>query len=523
MRSIALYGVAGTLALSTLAITPPGSAAQEPPHGDRVAEARGAAVAAERAGRAGVVFGACAKVTRLPAPVRCGTVSVPLDYARPDGEHLDLAVSRVAATGPAGERQGALLYNPGGPGASGLYFPLFSSLKVTEYAKVARAYDFVGFDPRGVGRSAPVSCEAPADSVRAPTRDPRPTGERDKQDRIAEAKAYAEGCEHRSGHLLPHLTTLDNARDLDVIRAALGERRLTFYGASYGTYLGAVYATLFPGHVGRMVLDSVVDPDPRQIWYRANLTQSAAFETRWADWRDWVARHDAVYHLGTDRERVQDAYDAVRTELATRPAGGVIGPGELQSTYLGAGYYDSMWPELADVLSAYVHGDPKPLIAEAAPDTAGAVENENGTAVYTAVECADSPWPRDWFTWDRDNTELARTAPFETWDNAWMNLPCAFWKAPHRQPLEVRADGRELPPVLLVSAERDAATPHQGAVELQRRLPGSVLLTERHSGSHGVVYSGNACVDQRVDAYLLRGETGTDRTPTCGPHPEPTP
>ncbi|MCM2422220.1 alpha/beta hydrolase [Streptomyces sp. RKAG293] len=523
MRSIALYGVAGTLALSTLAIAPPGSAAQGPPHGDRVAEARGVAVAAGRAALAGVTYGRCATATRLPASVRCGTVSVPLDYARPDGERLKLVISRVAATGPAGERQGALVYNPGGPGGSGLYFPLFSVLKIKEYAKAARAYDFVGFDPRGVGRSAPISCEAPADYAKAPTRDAQPTSERDKQARIADAKAYAEGCERRSGHLLPYLTSLNSARDLDVIRAALGERKLNFYGASYGTYLGAVYATLFPRHVRRMVFDSVVNPDPRQIWYQANLEQDAAFEIRWADWRDWVAKYDSAYHLGTDRAQVQKAYDAVRSELAERPAGGVVGPGQLQAAYLGAGYYDETWPELAAALSAYVHGDPKPLIAEASPNPARAVENENGNAVYTAVECADSPWPRDWFTWDRDNTALARTAPFETWDNAWMNLPCAFWKGPHRQPLEVRTFGRQLPPVLLVSAERDAATPHAGAVELQRRLPGSVLLTERRSGSHGVAYGPNTCVNNRVDAYLLRGETGTDRTPTCGPHPEPKP
>ncbi|MDJ0344667.1 alpha/beta hydrolase [Streptomyces sp. H10-C2] len=523
MRSIALYGVAGTLALSALTFAPPGSAAEGPPHGDRQAEARGTAIAAQRAEAAGVRFGRCAAATRLPAPVRCGTVSVPLDYARPDGELLTLTISRVAATGPAGERQGALVYNPGGPGGSGLYFPLLSVVKAKAYANAARAYDFVGFDPRGVGRSAPISCEAPAEFIKAPTRDPQPTSGLDKQDRIATAKAYAQGCASRSGHLLPYLTTLNSARDLDVIRAALGERKLSYFGASYGTYLGAVYATLFPSHVRRMVFDSVVNPDRSQIWYRANLEQSAAFEIRWADWRDWVARHDAAYHLGHTAEQVRDAYESVRAALAAKPAGGVVGPGELQSAYLGAGYYDGTWQGLAAALSAYVHGDPRPLIARAAPDPAGATGSENGNAVYTAVECADAPWPRDWFTWDRDNTALARTAPFETWDNAWMNLPCAFWPAPHRQPLEVATYGHELPPVLLVSAERDAATPHAGAVELQRRLPGSVLVTERGSGSHGVVYGPNACVNDRVDAYLLRGETGADRTQTCGPHPEPKP
>lgn len=174
----------------------------------------------------------------------------------------------------------------------------------------------------------------------------------------------------------------------------------------------------------------------------------------------------------------------------------------------------------AEALSGYLHGNPKPLIAQALPRSGGSKEEENGNAVYTAVECNDARWPHDWRTWDRDNTEIARTAPFETWDNAWMNLPCAFWPdrsqwaeaeladAAHRAerhgaggsladaaghaasvhfdealhgrrgPLDVRTEPGALPPVLLLAAERDAATPYRGALELQRRLPGSSLVTE---------------------------------------------
>ncbi|OSC64466.1 protease, partial [Streptomyces sp. BF-3] len=217
------------------------------------------------------------------------------------------------------------------------------------------------------------------------------------------------------------------ARDLDVLRAALGESRLTFMGASYGTYFGALYATLFPSHVRRMVFDSAVDPDPEQIWYRSNMGQSLAFEARWEDFRRWVAKHDDVYHLGTTPEAVQERYDEVRAELAVKPAGGKVGPGQLHSAFLGAGYYDDYWAMRATALSEYVRGNPEPLVAQASPRAVAAKDNENAQAVYTAVECNDAPWPEDFEVWDRDHTELARVAPFETWDNAFSNLPCAFW------------------------------------------------------------------------------------------------
>jgi pimeloyl-ACP methyl ester carboxylesterase len=524
MRAAALYTAAGSLLLTTLAAAPAGSAPGTP----APPEANGTAVAVARAAAQGVGFGPCADDGQdLPGRMECGTVRVPLDYARPGGRQIELAVSRVRATqrDPNNSkrkvpRQGALVFNPGGPGASGFHFPLVGMLP--EWKRIGAAYDLVGYAPRGVGRSAPLSCRDPKEVFKGPTQAPTHPSEAYKRERIAQAKTYARGCAERSGEVLRHYHSLNNARDLDVLRAALGEEKLTFLGSSYGTYFGALYATLFPSHVRRMVFDSAVNPDPARIWYHNNLAQSAAFEGRWTDVKEWIARHHGVYGLGESEEAVQRSYDRARARLAAEPAGGKVGPGQLQNLFLQAGYYDDYWPTRAHALSAYLKGDPQPLIDLAAPHREAAVEAENASAVYTAVECNDAPWPTEWEVWDRDNSRLARVAPFETWDNVWMNLPCAYWRAPRQQPLDVRTGPGELPPTLILAAERDAAAPYEGALELHRRLSGSVLVTERDAGTHGIAGGPNACVNGYVEAYLLEGRLPVRRA-ACAPHPEPKP
>ncbi|MFF6994516.1 alpha/beta hydrolase [Streptomyces sp. NPDC008313] len=519
MRAAVLHGTAGALLLLTGLVAGPAHGAPLP--ADGAAEARGVAVAAGRAAAAGIRFGSCADEPDMPATLTCGTVTVPLDYAHPDGRHIELTVSRIEATGKGGAaRQGALVYNPGGPGTSGMHFPLLGYL--SEWRRVAAAYDLVGYAPRGVGRSAPLSCRAPGDRPQGPAPAPVHPSASYKKKRIARAKAYARGCARRSGGALRHYSSLNNARDLDVLRAALGERKLTFMGVSYGTYFGALYATLFPSHVRRMVFDSVVNPDPEAVWYRDNLAQSAAFEGRWADFRAWTARHDRVYGLGSTPQAVGRAYDWARARLAGRPAGGTVGPGQLQAAFLDAGYSDDLWPHRALALSAYLRGDPKPLVEQAGPHPEAAAGQENGKAVYTAVECNDAPWPAHWRTWDRDATRLARVAPFETWDNVWANLPCAYWPVPRQRPLDVRALPGALPPTLILAAERDAATPYEGALELRRRLSGSVLVTERAAGSHGIGGESNPCVNGYLEAYLLEGRLPA-RQARCAPHAEPEP
>ncbi|WP_407288279.1 alpha/beta hydrolase [Streptomyces sp. BP-8] len=543
MRALALYGTIGSLIVTAVATAPAGSA-------PRASGAPPAPVAHR------IDFGRCAPVEHLPSTVECGKLTVPLDYARPDGKKIHLTVSRIRATAPD-ERQGSLVFNPGGPGASSLEFPLYGGLP--KWNKLARAYDFVGYAPRGVGRSAPLSCQDPEEFAKAPT-DSRPHPDAAfKRKKVAEAKKYARGCARRAGADLPFYNSVNNARDLDMLRAALGEKRLTFMGASYGTYFGAVYATLFPGHVRRMIFDSVVNPAPQQIWYRNNLDQSIAFERRWGDWLRWVAKHDHHYHLGTSKQEVQRSYDKAVTQLRRHPVNGKIGPGQLQAAYLKTGYNDAFWPLRAEALSDYLHGDPKQLVSQAMPQARTAKDEENANAVYTAVECNDAHWPRSWQTWDRDNSDIARIAPFETWDNAWMNLPCAFWpehsesepagaesaeQGPAQElldtaghatgtglddlllgthgPLDIHTEPGALPPVLLLAAERDAATPYKGAVELQRRLPGSSLVTENASGTHGIAFGENACVSKYAEDYLVRGKIPAHRV-YCAPHAEPVP
>ncbi|MBO8188622.1 alpha/beta hydrolase [Streptomyces spirodelae] len=531
-RRKAAIAAAGTIAAGALTaglISVPSAVADGTTAQERTAkrsgaaEARGVKIAAARAARAGIDWKDCPADWGTKAGVECGWVTVPLDYAKPHGKKIKLAVDRARSTGGKGKRQGSLVYNPGGPGGSGLRFPNRIPDKNPLWAKAATAYDFVGFDPRGVGHSAPISCADPQEWVKAPKDDPVPDSEADKLAQRKLAKEYADGCKERSGDLLPQMTTPNAARDLDVIRAALGDKKLNFLGVSYGTYMGAVYAELFPGHIRRMVTDSVVNPSRRKIWYDVNLDQDIAFQTRWDDWKKWVAEHDDVYGIGSTPDKVEAKWRELRATAKKDPVGGVVGPAELLGFFQSAPYYDSAWAAVASVWSAYLKGDEQPLIEAAAPDmsdVAGNKRSENGNAVYNAVECNDAKWPRDWKTWDRDNTRLHEKYPFLTWANAWMNYPCAVWPLKQHDALEIRAKTSH--PVLLIQATRDAATPYPGGVELHKRLKGSRLITEKDAGSHGITNLKNPCINERVDAYLLKGTVDAEDV-TCAPHATPQP
>jgi pimeloyl-ACP methyl ester carboxylesterase len=534
LRRTLVLASTGALIAGALAAAPAATAQSHPavpePAADAgqsvtVPESVGVTIAAANAARHGIDWARCPAGWGIAAPVTCGAVTVPVDYRRPFGATIKLAVDRAVSTGTPARRQGALVYNPGGPGASGLRFPARVTNSSALWANTAKAYDFVGFDPRGVGHSAPISCEDPQEYARAPKADPVPGSEADKQAQRKLAAAYADGCLERTGaRTLSQMTTPNTARDLDVIRAALHEKQLNYLGVSYGTYLGAVYATLFPTHVRRMIVDSVVDPAPRQIWYRNNLDQDVAFQGRWEDWKAWVATYDSVYHLGDTPAKVERKWLALRAAAKSHPIGGVVGPDELLGYFQSAPYYDSAWATVAGVWSRYQAGDTQPLVEAAGPDpsdTAGNTAKENGTAVYTAVECADAKWPTNWRVWDRDNRALHSAYPFLTWQNAWLNLPCATWRAEQQQPLDVRSH-RGLPAVLIVQSTRDAATPYTGALELHRRLAGSRLITEKDAGSHGITNLINPCINSRVDSYLLTGAVDSQDV-VCGPHARPVP
>ncbi|MDT9682693.1 alpha/beta hydrolase [Streptomyces sp. TRM76323] len=452
--------------------------------------------------------------------LECASLRVPLDHADPDGERITLALSRVRHTAPASE--GPLLVNPGGPGASGRDLAGFVAASLP--AKVAARYDVIGFDPRGVGASEPaLTCRS---GHFAPVRpDSVPRDAREEQRNTARAAAFARACGDRHARLLPHIDTVSAARDVDAIRQALGAPRITYFGYSYGTYLGAVYARLYPQRVRRAVLDSVVHPGG--VWYDANLAQDHAFDARHKAFLAWVARHHAVYGLGDDPARVEARWYAMRAALRERPAGGEVGAAEAEDTFLAGAYHDGYWPGLAAAFSAYAKdGDERRLVdayrSLAAPDES----TDNAYAVYTAVECRDARWPKSWDVWRRDTWATHAKAPFSTWNNTWYNAPCAFWPVPSLTPPDVANDA--VPPVLLFQATEDAATPYEGAVAAHRLLRGSRLVVEQGGGNHAVTLRGNACADRILVQYLdtgqvPRGDGGAGPDAACPARPDPKP
>ncbi|MGV9774873.1 alpha/beta hydrolase [Streptosporangium sp. NPDC003464] len=481
-------------------------------------------------GREELVWGPCDEAPKtvpldgvLTAPARsrtregeveCANLRVPLDYANPY-QTISLALNRIKGKASRDHNHlGVLLVNPGGPGASGRNLAKYVAARLPD--NLADRFDVIGFDPRGVGDSEPaLRCVDPAKYYAAPRPDHVPRTEREENVLIGRAKQYAEACGNRWGWLLPHMTTANSARDMDAIREALGESEISFLGYSYGSYLGAVYATLFPDRVKRLVLDSVVDP--RGVWYAANLAQDVAFDRRHQDFLKWTARHNDVYKLGGTGKSVSFAWYAMRERLRTRPAGGVVGPSELDDIYTVGGYSDAAWPQLARAFSAYVKkGDTAPMLAAYQRHVKNDAKAENGYAVYLGIQCRDAAWPREWSRWRSDMSRLHATTPFLTWPNAWYNAPCAFWSERGGTPVKIQ-DSRDLPPVLLVQAERDAATPYPGALQMRKLLGGSRLVTVP-GGNHGVVLSGNRCADRYLAAYLKDGSLpGPDERAATGP------
>ncbi|MFF9767941.1 alpha/beta hydrolase [Streptomyces sp. NPDC014636] len=456
--------------------------------------------------------------TRDYPTLQCASVRVPLDHANPAGRQITLALSRVPHT--ARSSQGPLLVNPGGPGGSGLALGGFVASALPK--SVAARYDVIGFDPRGVGRSRPALNCVPG-HFRPGRPDSVPATPALERANVARAESFAAACGRKYADVLPYMDTVSAARDLDTVRQALGAPRISYFGYSYGTYLGAVYAKLYPERVHRLVLDSIVDPTG--VWYQDNLGQDYAFDDRHRALMAWIARHDADYRLGKDPGTIEARWYAMRAALAKKPAGGKVGAAELEDTFTPGGYYDGYWPYLAEAFAAYVRrGATGPLVEAYENFAAVDASGDNGYSVYTAVQCRDASWPRGWNRWRADTWEVYAKAPLMAWNNTWYNAPCAFWPTAPRRRVNI-ANG-ELPPALLLQATDDAATPYAGGVTVHGLLAGSSLVVEQGGGNHGVTLSGNTCLDGYLAAYLADGEvprgTGTVDA-VCAKSPDPKP
>jgi pimeloyl-ACP methyl ester carboxylesterase len=453
------------------------------------------------------------------AAPECATVEAPLDHARPGGRTVRIALARVPARGTA---EGTLLVNPGGPGNAGRAWAARTAARLPD--DLRDRYDVIGFDPRGTGASTPAAACDP--DYFAPVRpDSVPRSRADEAELVDRAADYAAACGERNGDLLDHLTTVDSARDIETVRAALGVERIDFLGYSYGTYLGAVYATLHPDRVRRLVLDSIVHPG--RPWWGSNLEQSRSIDAAARRFFAWTARHDGVYRLGATADEVARSYARARDGLRDAPADGTVGPTEFESVYALAAYTSAIWPELAAALSDHlVDGDPAALVA--AYELRGeSAESDPGRAVYLGVQCTDARWPRAWPTWHRAGERLHAEAPFIAWHNIWFNAPCAFWPSAGGRWFEV--DGSAVADALFVQAEHDGATPAEGAYALRERFPNARLVVEEGGLRHGVALLGNACVDTAVADYLRDGTLpgagggprGADHGCPAGPLPEP--
>lgn len=503
-RALAAGAAFAALVASGALLTPAASAGPTAGTTPKNTVTRSAAASAAAYTPAAPVWGSCSDASLKKAGARCAKITVPLDYDHAGGTKIKIAVSRVLHTGK--KDQGVMLVNPGGPGGSGLGL---ATLGQSVPDGAGDSYDWIGFDPRGVGDSEPaVSCDPKFAGYDRPRYAPATPALSEAW--FAKTRAYTDACAKKNGPILDHLTTVDSAKDLESIRKALGEKQISYYGFSYGTYLGQVYGTLFPNRLRRMVFDGTVDP--RKIWNDANLDQDKAFDVDVDLWFGWIAEHDSSYHLGTTAKAVRSLFYRTEERLYRNPVkagGGKLGGSEWVDAFLYAGYYQSAWPDLATTFFGFVrHGDVKALEA-AYLDASGYdpknPQADNGYAAYLGVQCTDTQdWPRRWSTWERDGWRIFRTAPYETWANTWFNEPCRHWPAKAQQELEI--DGSGVKSLLMVNETLDAATPYAGSLEVRRRFPGARLIAEPGGTTHAGSLFGNACVDDRIAAYLATGE-----------------
>jgi pimeloyl-ACP methyl ester carboxylesterase len=436
---------------------------------------------------------------------QCSTLSVPMDYSHPATRTLHLALIRLPASDQK-HRIGSLVINPGGPGASGIDYARAADQVIS--TAVRKRYDVVGFDPRGVGRSDPVHCLTAAETDALLSADQAPTTTPEIDALVGLSKGFVADCQARAEPELQFVGTRNAARDMDVLRSALGDAKLDYLGKSYGTYLGSTYADEFPTHVGRMVLDGVVDPSLTSS--QINLGQAQGFELATRSFMaDCVERSSCPMgrNLDSGLKQLQGLLEGLATKpLPTKDHGRVLteGLGGLGVAY--ALYDKQFWTLLRAALVQAKKGDGSPLLTLAdnyTDRTDKGTYSDNSNDAIIAVNCADRPQTGGLAQIEQDADRFAAQAPIWGRWLAWTSLPCVYWPdPPTTQPQPVSAAGSG--PILVVGTTRDPATPYAWAVSLSRQLANGHLLTYRGDG-HTAYRLGSHCVDTVVDAYLLKG------------------
>jgi pimeloyl-ACP methyl ester carboxylesterase len=439
----------------------------------------------------------------------CATLVVPLDYDEPDGQAISVALKRQRAADQS-NRVGSLLINPGGPGASGVDY--------LSYARFDRAitdvYDVVGFDPRGVARSTPVDCLSDAELDAFIASDPTPDDDAEVQQLRDDWSNFTAGCVEKSGPLLEHLSTVEAARDMDVMRQVLGDETLNFFGSSYGTYLGATYAGLFPDKVGRFVLDGAVDPleDRRQN----QIDQTAGFEVALTAYLEsCVAEGNCP--LGDDVESARQGliqfFEEVDADPLPTSDGRPVTEGVAQLGVSLPLYSADLWPALtASLLEASGgRGNTLLFLADAySTRQKDGTFGDNRLEAQPAVNCLDHPQDESLEEIKAGADDFIEASPVFGPAFQWFPYGCSNWpvESTEEQP-DFAAVGA--PPIVVVGTTRDPATPYQSAVDLAETLDSGVLLS-RDGDGHTAYGAGNDCIDAAIHTYLVEGTPPADGT-----------
>ena len=442
----------------------------------------------------------------------CSTIEAPLDYEKPTGRSITLSMLKRPADNQD-DKIGALLVNPGGPGVSGVEFARLAD--VIFRSPILESYDIIGWDPRGVGESTALSCMTDEETDELLQADGTPDDASEVNELIRLNVRFTKGCKSDDAPLIPEVGTFNSARDIDLLRASVNEPRLNYFGASYGTELGAIYADLFPERVGRMVLDAALDPAVSSGDLARGQLRGFQQATR-AFIEDCIARDGCAVGPTADEAETQLAdllaeIDAapLSTESGRPLTEALATLGMIAAMYSEA----SGWPSLRLGLAQAFEGDGTVLLAladaysERSPDGTYA---SNVNSAFPAISCTDRPQSSSVAEIRRAIPAYERISPIFGRTFAWAGASCQRWPASEGQfPFTATAKGSE--PIIVIGTTRDPATPYEWSVSLAKSLRNGVLIS-RDGDGHTGYNAGNECVDSAVDGYLVGGEVPADPT-----------
>ncbi len=436
--------------------------------------------------------------------IECATVKVPMDYANPEGQSIDLALNRRSVEGAAGN----LLVNPGGPGGSGLDM-VAESVPSMFSTDLQRAYNVIGFDPRGVGESSPVTCQSDAEIDEGRQGNLRAWVPEDQEEIVDDTEDYAAECSANTGDLLGHVDTVSAAKDMDVIRAVLGDAQLDYLGFSYGTFLGATYADLFPQNVGRFVLDGAMDPTSTAS--ELALAQAVGFEKEIDAWLASCLESDACPFTGTVEEakvQLQQFFAQVENEPMISSDGRAVPIIDFINGFILPLYDDSSWSYLTDAMNAAINDADVDMILGFADLSADRQSDgtyaSNSSDAFTAINCLDRPMDSSAETMQDEATELMRMAPTLGKYLAYGSITCEAWDYDSTgTPATLDAPGSN--EILVIGTVGDPATPYAWSEALAKQLDNATLLTYEGHG-HTAYGRSNECITKSVDEYLIEGK-----------------